>query len=72
MPAGMEIAQHITENAPIAVLEIKRTVTAASGLTLNDGFYPEDRAKDVVMATEDAREGPRAFLEKRKAVYHGR
>ncbi|MGY6704250.1 enoyl-CoA hydratase-related protein [Roseinatronobacter sp.] len=72
MQAAMEIAQRIAENAPIAVREIKRTVTAASGLTLNAGFDLEDRAKDVVMATDDAREGPRAFIEKRKAVYHGR
>jgi enoyl-CoA hydratase len=32
----------------------------------------EDEAKRVVMASEDAREGPRAFVEKRRPIYVGR
>lgn len=71
LPAALEIAHRIAANAPIAVQEIKRTVTAASGLTLDRGYALEDTAKSIVMATEDAREGPRAFMQKRAPVYKG-
>ncbi len=71
LPAALEIAHRIAANAPVAVQEIKRTVTAASGLTLDRGYALEDTAKSIVMATEDAREGPRAFMQKRAPVYKG-
>ena len=72
MDTALEIAQQIARNAPVAVQEIKRTVIAASGVTLAEGYEMEDRAKATVMATDDAREGPRAFMEKRPAVYQGK
>ena len=71
LEAALEIAHRIAANAPVAVQQIKRTVTAASGLTLDQGYALEDTAKAVVMATEDAREGPRAFMQKRAPVYKG-
>ncbi len=71
MPTAMALAQRIAANAPVAVQEIKRVVIAASGRPLAEGFALEDTAKARVMATEDAREGPRAFMEKRPAVYRG-
>ncbi|MFV0244437.1 MAG: enoyl-CoA hydratase/isomerase family protein [Qingshengfaniella sp.] len=72
MDAAMAMAGKIAANAPVAVQEIKRTVVAVSGLPLDEGYTHEDRAKATVMATDDAREGPRAFMEKRAPVYRGR
>ncbi len=71
LPRAMEIAKRIAANGPVAVREIKRTVRASSGLTLDQGYRLEDASKRVVMATEDAREGPRAFMEKRPARFIG-
>lgn len=44
---------------------------AASGRSLGDAYLLEDQAKALMMATEDAREGPRAFMEKRPGVFRG-
>jgi enoyl-CoA hydratase len=66
------LAQRIADNAPIAVQQVKRTALLASGLPLAQGFALEDAARDTVLATDDAREGPRAFMEKRAPVYKGR
>jgi len=66
------LARKIAANGPVAVRQIKRTVVESSGVSLDQAFGLEDDAKRVVMATEDAREGPRAFMEKRPASYAGR
>lgn len=72
MDAAFEVAHRIAAHAPVSVQRIKQTVTEAMGRPLAAGFALEDRAKAEVMATEDAREGPRAFIEKRPPVYRGR
>ena len=66
-----DIARKIAANGPVAVSEIKKTVLASSGRTLEEGYALEDQAKQRVMVTCDAREGPRAFMEKRRPVYEG-
>lgn len=71
MPAARALAKRISENGPLAVQAVKRTVMAASGRSLGDAYRLEDQAKALVMATEDAREGPRAFMEKRPAQFRG-
>lgn len=72
LPAALEIARRIAANGPVAVEAIKQVVTEAIGRPLAEGYALETRAMDRVMATEDAREGPRAFMERRKPVYQGR
>ncbi|NIZ08106.1 enoyl-CoA hydratase/isomerase family protein [Pseudooceanicola sp. HF7] len=71
METAWTLARRIADNGPVAVQEVKRTVLAASGVTLEEGYRMEDAAKARVMASEDAREGPRAFMEKRPAVFKG-
>lgn len=66
------VAETIAENGPVALRQIKRTVRLATGLPLEQGFALEDDAKRIVMASKDAREGPRAFMEKRPARFTGR
>lgn len=72
MNKAWEIARKIAANGPVAVQEIKKTVLASSGRTLEEGYHLEDLAKARVMASDDAREGPRAFMEKRQPVFVGR
>ena len=72
LPQAMRIATRLAANGPVALREIKRTVRASSGLTLAEGYRLEDESKRIVMATKDAREGPKAFMEKRRARFFGR
>ena len=45
---------------------------AGSGLSIKDALAKEMELGIPVSSTEDAREGPRAFKEKRKPVYRAR
>lgn len=72
MAKAQELAERIAENGPLAVRAIKRTVLSALGRPLDEGYRMEDEATREVMRTEDAKEGPRAFIEKRKPRYVGR
>src|ERR1700691_849792 len=66
------LAHAIAENGPLAVRAIKETVEKCSGLPFEAAFKIENQAQRFIRKTEDAREGPRAFIEKRKPNYHGR
>lgn len=72
LPTAMRMAETIAANGPVAITQIKRTVRRAFGASLEAGFAFEDEAYEVVVQTEDAREGPRAFIEKRRARFVGR
>lgn len=72
MSTAMETAQRIAQCAPISVQQIKRVTRESIGRPFADGFALEDEARAIVMATDDAREGPKAFMEKRAPNYQGR
>ena len=67
-----EIALRIAENGPLAVREILATLRETETLPEEQAFEIEQRHGMVAMTSQDAVEGPRAFLEKRKAVFTGR
>jgi enoyl-CoA hydratase len=69
---ALERARQIAANAPLAVRAIKRTAVQTGGMALPEAFSFEDAAAQEVLDSEDAREGPRAFMEKREPVYRGR
>jgi len=66
-----EIAAKIAKNGPLAVQGIKAAVLAAEGLTEAEAIPKEMEIGMVVMASKDAREGPRAFLDKRTPNFTG-
>ena len=53
-------------------LRILTEVSRGNGRPLDEAFAIETRAAGVVMRSDDAREGPLAFMEKRKPTFTGR
>lgn len=72
MNKAMEIAEKIAANGPLAVKAIRKSARACLGLPERDALRVESEISAPVFQTEDAREGPRAFMEKRKPLYKGR
>ena len=72
MAAAEELAQRINESAPISVRFVKEVALKGLDLPLMDGLRMESLFSTMIHMTEDAREGPVAFVEKRKPVYKGR
>jgi enoyl-CoA hydratase/carnithine racemase len=67
-----EIADRIARNGPLAVKNIKASIVAADGVPETEAFTREMELGLEVMSSKDAKEGPRAFLEKREPNYTGR
>ncbi len=78
VPAGealakaQEIASKIVANGPLAVQAIKQSAKEGLLVSEEDGLANELKlGSRIVFETEDAKEGPRAFSEKRKPVFKG-
>jgi enoyl-CoA hydratase len=69
---ALEIARMIEANGPLAVEAIKRSVIETEGMSEVDGLARELEIGWPVFGTEDAKEGPRAFAEKRPANFQRR
>ncbi len=69
---ALELAELIAANGPLAVQAILRTIRESEGLAENDAFALEAKLGMAVFASLDAKEGPRAFAEKRKPDFSGR
>ncbi|MGO8874728.1 MAG: crotonase/enoyl-CoA hydratase family protein [Acidimicrobiales bacterium] len=69
---ALEIAELICANGPLAVEAVKRSVRAADGLPEDEALQRELEIGQPIFATEDAKEGARAFAEKRPAVFKRR
>ena len=72
MDRAMQIANTICERGPLAVRTAKEAILRGMDMPLDHGLAYEDVLLGRLMATEDAKEGPRAFAEKRKPEYKGR
>lgn len=66
------IAARIVANAPLSVQAVKRSVQETEGRPEEEALRIELEIGSAVFASEDAREGTRAFAEKRKPEFQGR
>ena len=72
LATAYEFARKISLGAPVALLKSKEAMVRSSGRPLEDAFAIETQCTKENAATDDAREGPRAFMEKRAPVFTGR
>jgi enoyl-CoA hydratase len=66
-----ELASMVAANGPLAVQAVLRTIRDSEGRHENDCWADDAAVGAAVFASEDAKEGPRAFLEKRTPQFRG-
>ncbi len=69
---AQEVAGLIAANGPLAVQAVLRTIRDSEGLHENDTWKADAEVGARVFASADAKEGPRAFMEKRTPDFLGR
>ena len=72
LPRAEEIAHRIASNGPIAVRLIKELAYRGRELSVGEGLRLYHEFSRVANASEDSREGTRAFVEKRTPQFHDR
>ena len=72
LATALDIADQIAANGPVAVRAVLASIRETEGMPENDAFKVEGRIGVQVFASEDAKEGPRAFAEKRKPDFRDR
>jgi enoyl-CoA hydratase len=65
-------ARRITANAPLAVQATKESVLRCLAQNLPEAYKTESEISSTIFQSEDAKEGPKAFAEKRAPVWQGR
>lgn len=68
---AIQIANQIAQYSPIAIAQIKEVALLGADMPLDGALALERKAFQILFDTQDQKEGARAFLEKRPAVYKG-
>ncbi|CAB4788641.1 MAG: crotonase/enoyl-CoA hydratase family protein [Actinobacteria bacterium] len=68
---ALELAQRVAKNAPLAVAASKQLVRATQGVTEDEFWAIQNPLQAVVFKSNDAKEGPKAFAEKRAPEWTG-
>jgi enoyl-CoA hydratase/carnithine racemase len=72
MPTAEAMARSMVSRAPLSLRFIKEAVRKGLDLSLDEGLALEGDLATILATSEDSREGPRAFVEKRPPVWKGR
>ena len=72
LAAAEEYADSIVENGPLATRKIKEAVIRCRSVPMEQAFYTEEAIVREALDSEDAKEGPRAFMEDREPEYEGK
>jgi enoyl-CoA hydratase/carnithine racemase len=72
MKSADDLAARILKGAPMSVAFIKESIKKGIELPLDEGLRLEADLSALIGMTEDAKEGPRAFAEKRAPVWKGK
>ncbi len=72
LPGAEAIAKKIIANGPLAVKFTMEAIERGVEMPLQEGLFLEATLFGVACATEDMREGTKAFLEKRPAAFRGK
>jgi enoyl-CoA hydratase len=72
LPAAETLAKKIIANAPLAVKFTMEAIERGVEMPQEEGQFLEATLFGICAATEDMREGTRAFLEKRPAQFRGK
>lgn len=72
LDTAYEMAGRIARNGPIAVKAVRESAYACVGLEQCDALIREYEIAQRVFSSEDAREGPMSFMEKRPPVFRNR
>jgi enoyl-CoA hydratase len=72
LPAAEAMAKKIIEKAPLAVKYCMEAIERGVEMPLEEGLFLEATLFGLCCATEDMREGTKAFLEKRPAQFQGK
>lgn len=72
MERALDWARRITANAPLAVQATKESVLRGLALNLDEAYAVEMELSRKVFKSDDAKEGPKAFAEKRPPRWSGR
>ena len=68
---AMELAFEITQNAPLAIVASKQIIRSTQGMTETEAWEYQRPLYAPLLRSDDAKEGPRAFAEKRAPKWSG-
>ena len=71
MTEAMRVANALAAKSPVALTALKKSINYGVNVDLNSGLLYEQKTFASLFATEDQKEGMKAFLEKRKPVFKG-
>jgi enoyl-CoA hydratase/carnithine racemase len=69
---AMQLADRIAQNAPLAVRATKEVMHRTRGVSFAEAYGLAEYVRQAIRETDDSREGPLAFSEKRPPQFRGR